>query len=240
MKDKIIDENYDFYYGESLFNMYFLRNDKVVGSIQYGVYEGKPNVKMIEVLPEFQRQGIATMLLQELQRKYDGIPIHFGFTTKDGTKLLNKVTKLVKNPKYNKKIGEEIKLLNEKSDKLYMELKSIQEEMLSLYYKQKEGVISNIELERYHYVCKREMDLDFELNHLGNKVYELDNPLDDEEKIEYYQFVILPTMELSKNKDEEINTVHDSLVAVMKDAKARTKEYKTVQGNSISKNGIER
>ena len=98
IKDVSTGYNSDEYYYE----MQYTQDGKVVGTVEYGEYKGKPNVKMIEVKPEYRRQGIATKLLQELQNKYPDQEIDFGMTTPDGTKLLNSITYEVENKEYVK------------------------------------------------------------------------------------------------------------------------------------------
>ena len=77
--------------GETYFTMSYEQDGKVVGTVEYGEYAGEPNVKMIEVNPEYRRQGIGKRLLQELQKKYPDSEINFGMTTPDGTKLIDAV-----------------------------------------------------------------------------------------------------------------------------------------------------
>lgn len=79
-------------YGESYYTMTYTQDGKVVGKLEYGEYDGQPNVKMIEVAPEYRRRGIGTKLLQELQKKYPGEEINFGMATPDGVKLLDAIT----------------------------------------------------------------------------------------------------------------------------------------------------
>ena len=79
-------------YGETYFTMSYTQDGKVVGTLEYGDYEGVPNVKMIEVDPEYRRKGIGTKLLQSLQKKYPEQEINFGMRTPDGAKLLDAIT----------------------------------------------------------------------------------------------------------------------------------------------------
>lgn len=89
---KIKDVSTGYSYGETYFTMSYTQDGKVLGTLEYGEYDGEPNVKMIEVSPEYRRQGIGTKLLQELQKKYPDTEINFGMSTPDGTKLLNSIT----------------------------------------------------------------------------------------------------------------------------------------------------
>ena len=93
VSDKNIkDESTGYGYGETYFTMSYNQDGKTVATLEYGEYEGTPNVKMVKVDPEYRRQGIATKLLQELQKKYPDTEIDFGMTTPDGTKLLESIT----------------------------------------------------------------------------------------------------------------------------------------------------
>lgn len=78
-------------------------NGKNIGKIDYSIYKDEINIKMIEVNKKNRRQGIATKLLQDLQSQYPDKSIDFGYTTEDGTKLLNKITYKEENPEYVKK-----------------------------------------------------------------------------------------------------------------------------------------
>jgi GNAT superfamily N-acetyltransferase len=59
------------------------------GHVTFAEYEGTPYVKMIFVAEEWRRNGIATCMLSELQRRYDGVEIDFGMATDDGAALLD-------------------------------------------------------------------------------------------------------------------------------------------------------
>lgn len=39
-----------------IFTMSYEQDGKTVGTLEYGEYDGKPNIKMIEVLPEYRRR----------------------------------------------------------------------------------------------------------------------------------------------------------------------------------------
>ena len=101
---------------EYFYEMQYIEDGKIAGKLNYGEYNGEPNVKMIEVKPEYQRKGIGTKLLQELQKKYAGIEIDFGMSTPDGTKLLEKATYTVEDAEVVEKqnrIGEIQNILDE-------------------------------------------------------------------------------------------------------------------------------
>ena len=115
----------DFYGGEMFATMSYTQDGKTVGTIEYSEYDGKPNVKMIEVEPEYRRKGIATKLLQELQKKYPDAEINYGMTTPDGSKLLESITYDV--------TDEAIVADKQKLQNLQTELNELQERLDVLY-----------------------------------------------------------------------------------------------------------
>ena len=68
---------------------------KAVGTLEYVEYDGTPSISMVEVLPEYQRQGIATKLVTELQSEFPNVTVEWGGTTEDGTALQQAITKEV-------------------------------------------------------------------------------------------------------------------------------------------------
>lgn len=115
----------EFYGGEMFATMSYTQDGKTVGTIEYSEYDGKPNVKMIEVEPEYRRKGIATKLLQELQKKYPDAEINYGMTTPDGSKLLKSITYDVTDKTV---VADKQKLQN-----LQTELNDLQERLDVLY-----------------------------------------------------------------------------------------------------------
>lgn len=115
----------DFYGGETFATMSYTQDGKTVGTIEYSEYDGKPNVKMIEVEPEYRRKGIATKLLQELQKKYPDAEINYGMTTPDGSKLLETITYDV--------TDEAVVADKQKLQNLQTELNELQERLDVLY-----------------------------------------------------------------------------------------------------------
>lgn len=104
----------DYYSGEMFAVMTYKENGKVVGALDYSVYEDQPNVKMIEVAPEHRRKGIAKKLLQELQKQYPDTEINFGMSTPDGTKLLENITYTEE----DKEVSSKLARINELQSKL--------------------------------------------------------------------------------------------------------------------------
>lgn len=117
IKDTFVDHSY----GESLYRMQYVEDGKELGWIEYGEYDGEPNVKMIEVSPEHRRKGIGKKMLQALQKKYPDIEINYGMTTPDGTKLIENATYQVENKEVVDKVAriKEIQTKLSEYDKVY-------------------------------------------------------------------------------------------------------------------------
>ena len=62
-----------------------------VGFISYGIYEDQIHIKMIEVMPEYRRQGVATGMMAMLREENPGMPINWGMLTDEGGALKAKV-----------------------------------------------------------------------------------------------------------------------------------------------------
>ena len=76
---------------------------------------------MIEVKPEYRRQGIATQMFNFLRKEFADYYVEWGFTTSDGTQLKDKLTVTVKNPEYDnleKSINTLSNLLSKCEEKL--------------------------------------------------------------------------------------------------------------------------
>ena len=65
------------------------RQGNPIAKLQYNEYKDNINVDMIEVNSKYRRKGLAKELLQDLQRENPNIEINFGYTTEDGTKLID-------------------------------------------------------------------------------------------------------------------------------------------------------
>lgn len=121
----IKDTSTGYAYGESYYAMSYEQDGKVVATLEYGEYDGTPNVKMIEVDPEYRRKGIATKLMQELQNKYPDTEIDFGMATPDGSKFLDSITYDV--------TDEAVVAERQKLKDLQTELNDLQERLDVLY-----------------------------------------------------------------------------------------------------------
>lgn len=77
--------------GSSQYNGWLTAYDaetrKGIGYIEYAIYDGEFNIQMIEVAPEYRRQGVATDLLSEALKREDMEQgdVVWGMTTPEGT-----------------------------------------------------------------------------------------------------------------------------------------------------------
>ena len=97
---KILDEVIDSHHGQLDMVMTAYMGETPVGSMKYSLYENAPSISMIEVLPEYRRQGIATRLLRNLQSQYPNTEIAWGMLTDDGKALYDALTYSVENEEY--------------------------------------------------------------------------------------------------------------------------------------------
>lgn len=94
---EIDNEVTNMYSGQTNMTMSAKIGDKIVGTLDYSEYNGKPSISMIEVKPEYRRKGIATRLLQNLQSEYPNIEIEWGTMTTDGASLRDAITYNIEN-----------------------------------------------------------------------------------------------------------------------------------------------
>jgi ribosomal protein S18 acetylase RimI-like enzyme len=66
---------------------------KPIGYLQYADFEGVPSIKHIAVNEKYRRQGIATKLINELQKGYPDKKIDWGMLTPEGIKLKKAIAK---------------------------------------------------------------------------------------------------------------------------------------------------
>lgn len=65
------------------------------GYLDYTVYEGRPEISMVEVADEMRRQGIGAELVRELQRKFPDAEVGWGMMTPEGAALREALPKIV-------------------------------------------------------------------------------------------------------------------------------------------------
>ena len=98
-------------------------NNDVIGKIDVQINNDEEEIyiDMIEVKPEYRRQGIATQMFNFLRKEFADYYVEWGFTTSDGTQLKDKLTVTVKNPEYDnleKSINTLSSLLSKCEEKL--------------------------------------------------------------------------------------------------------------------------
>jgi GNAT superfamily N-acetyltransferase len=79
----------DCYSGQHDYSLIATVDGDFAGSLDYSIYQGRAAVRDISVLQSKRRQGVGTALLVALQETYPDQAIMFGYTTADGTALLN-------------------------------------------------------------------------------------------------------------------------------------------------------
>lgn len=62
-------------------------DDERVGSIDYSEWQGSLHIKMISVVPSYQRQGVATAMLDYLRQEWPGKALAWGGATPEGEAL---------------------------------------------------------------------------------------------------------------------------------------------------------
>lgn len=72
-----------------------LIDEREVGSLDYTVFDGVPQISMIEVPQAMRRRGIGGELVRELQRHFPGQPLDWGMMTEDGAALRRSLAKEV-------------------------------------------------------------------------------------------------------------------------------------------------
>lgn len=77
-----------YHHGQTDLTFYAFDYDgKKLGRLEFSVYQDRPRIDYIEVLPEARRQGVGRALVNRLQRDYPGIELEWGMTTPEGTAL---------------------------------------------------------------------------------------------------------------------------------------------------------
>lgn len=113
---------------------------EVYGYIKYAEYREDPYIQYIEVAENHRRQGIATNLLRELQKLYEGKEIDWGMTTEDGTKLREAITYVVEDA--------EVKALTERLSSAQTALQHNEAQLNELYKIEEPSQEDHIEFER--------------------------------------------------------------------------------------------
>jgi len=76
-----------YHHGQMDCTLYLLVGDESVGYLDYAEFDRVPRIEMIKVHPAHQRRGYATRLLLDLQSRFPGQEIDWGWCTPQGLKL---------------------------------------------------------------------------------------------------------------------------------------------------------
>ena len=143
----------------------------LMGYIEYSEFEDKPSVQYIKTLPEHSRKGVATNLLLELQKKYPDVEIGLGYSTDDGSKLLD-TSKLKRTYYPNKEYQEKSSRLKKCKERSNILTKRY-EDWGKLYDTDRdEADRQRSELFKF----------DDEFHDLNDEIYDLEKELDDMEQ----------------------------------------------------------
>lgn len=75
-------------YGQHDYEMRVMDGEAVAGVLSFSEFDGTPHVNGIRVEETHRLRGIARTMILNLQGRYEGIPIDFGYTTPDGTLMM--------------------------------------------------------------------------------------------------------------------------------------------------------
>ncbi|MBD3227001.1 MAG: GNAT family N-acetyltransferase [Candidatus Lokiarchaeota archaeon] len=68
-------------------------NNKIIGGIEYSIFENEIYINWIKVIPEYRRMGVATQLYNKLKDYNRGLKINYGWATPSGKAWLNSLFK---------------------------------------------------------------------------------------------------------------------------------------------------
>ena len=81
------DETVDAYSGQTNHVLTVKSEGGATGTLEYTVFDGKPQISMISVPDQYRRQGLGREMVMELQRKFPDTEIDWGGMTPDGAAL---------------------------------------------------------------------------------------------------------------------------------------------------------
>lgn len=75
-----------YHHGQSdmIIRAYDTQTNNLVGQLSYNVFDNELHISMIEVVPEYRRQGIGTLLMKKMKEENPGLVIKPGLMTNDG------------------------------------------------------------------------------------------------------------------------------------------------------------
>ena len=86
---------YNYHHGQHDARLYAVTvpDDIVVGKLTFSVFENRPLITWIEVIPELQRAGIASRMIQKLTEEFPYKQVKWGYKTSEGVGLKRKLDK---------------------------------------------------------------------------------------------------------------------------------------------------
>lgn len=88
MTMKIVVDHLGSAYGQHDYEMRAMDGESVAGVLSFSEFNGTPHVNLVTVEDDHRRKGIAGSMIRNLQSRYDGVPIDFGYTTTEGTLMM--------------------------------------------------------------------------------------------------------------------------------------------------------
>lgn len=139
-------------------------DNNLLGSLSFSVYEGIPSVQMLDVFPAYQRKGIATALLKELQNQFPNETIELGMSSGEGSKLLKSINfKYTPNQEYSK-LSQELNEVNKRIEELNMTYEKWR--LLSKEQQEKARESLSKQADEYHSLYDRQYELINQLNEM--------------------------------------------------------------------------
>jgi len=96
----------------------------VVGRLDYVEYQKSPSVQMLDVPKEYQRKGIGSKLMKQLQKLYPNIEIDLGMLSDDGAKLIKSMNRTFTPNKMYSKVSEKLKHLKSEKDRIMKDVEN--------------------------------------------------------------------------------------------------------------------
>lgn len=88
MTMKIVVDHLGSAYGQHDYEMRAMDGESVAGVLSFSEFNGTPHVNLVTVEDDHRRKGVAGSMIRNLQSRYDGVPIDFGYTTAEGTLMM--------------------------------------------------------------------------------------------------------------------------------------------------------
>ena len=227
----------DAYYGQ-VDMVKEITNEKgeVVAKLEYSLYDDTVNVQMIEVDPNYRRKGLATKLLQDLQNERPDTEINFGYTTSDGTKLLENITEKIENPKYNKEKAELIKQYEAESKKYNDAYEKLNDKLREYWKLSQTRELTEVEKADRKRISLEQMEIMDKRSEVNEKWHEISEKATKGELKQYKTFVKTNNTQysLSDNKRKKLTKEQQEF---FKDSKVRDEKGNLLRVYHGSDNG---